>query len=200
MAAVYEDESVLKFFEQRVGQVEVLRNGTLEFLYFDLPPVARNPDMAKTAQSKAIAMIDKQARDDSSLKLSGFLEGAYLICSVLMAQSKVSVNMSKFWSLRTRPTCMLSVLLMLDAALSTDGNYWSWQSSTFARWDLGFAAFIVLAAAHLLLTLSIFQSFVQIRFPVLLQAVEREDMMHYYKTVPNAMNPKKTTRVEFVER
>lgn len=77
------DTELTEFFEARVGQAEVVRNGALENLLFWMPDsFFRKDDNAQIAR-RVKSVLEKAPRDDASEKLAHFLEGANeVVCDI----------------------------------------------------------------------------------------------------------------------
>jgi len=122
------DGEMMSFFHERVGQVEVIREGVLERVFFLRPAnslVKRDADMLERHCTKT---IDEAPRQDSTEKLQAFLEGAVEIVAVLDSQDKVSDTLGKrlgaflppffAWYDKKIPTMGLSTLICINLMAS----------------------------------------------------------------------------------
>jgi hypothetical protein len=122
------DGEMMSFFNERVGQVEVIRDGNLERLFFLRPPnslVKRDKEMLARNCTR---VADAAPRQDSTEKLHHFLEGAMAAVAVLDSQDQVSEihgrSLGAFlpqffaWCDKKSPTMIISLMICLNLMVS----------------------------------------------------------------------------------
>ena len=134
MAPVFTDVETQNFYQDRVGQVEVVRNGGLERLFFMLPYNSRNKKDANQIENNITSVMDSCPREDAGEKLSGFVEGAYEIAANIDSQDKAATvsgaRLPAFfaWCARVSPTMYLSAVICVVCCVCFGVGRISWAS------------------------------------------------------------------------
>lgn len=184
------DADLSDFFEERVGQAEVVRDNALENLFFWMPPNKRLAADDRMIQDRVKFVLDKAPREDTTEKLMWFLEGSYEVASGIESINTVrrarGDRLPGFyaWSARTTPTMFISFLLcvVMCVSLERDSSRESLDREAFARWPQGFEIFIALGLLHFLITLIRTYAFTVMRVPVLREMYTRSAKLEYRGT------------------
>ena len=170
---VLADANMMNFFRDRLGEVEVVREGTdaLEMHYFPLPDERMDQLSHHDLLSNVNGVLDQCNRADPIRKLQEFLEGVQEIIQTIRKPDNSHYSLRDIYmALESRdPKLYLSVLITLILIASFDRNstMHSLDSATFGRMESAYTPFLLLGGMHLFITLATFYSFVQIRVPVI---------------------------------
>ena len=131
------ETEMMDFFRDRIGQVEVIRSGDIERLFFWRPQNYLVERDRKLIEKQSIAVVDGAPRDDNVAKLRHFVDGIFEIAAVIDSQDQVGKKFGKFaggfiprffaWFERTNPTMGLSLLICVLLMLSynrCEGDSW----------------------------------------------------------------------------
>jgi hypothetical protein len=193
MQPVFSDVETQNFYSDRVGQVEVVRDGGLERLFFMLPYNVRKRKDARMIDSNIKSVMDSCPREDAGEKITDFLEGAYEIVGNVDSQDAAEAlsgaRLPAFfaWCARVSPTMYLSAFISaiccaaLDKSPGISRN--SLDPATFGRWSdadvAGFEYFLFFASIHVVITIMRTYAFFRIRFPVLKDMYTRKAKLDY---------------------
>ena len=196
MGPVFADVETQKFFKDRVGQAEVVRNEEIEHLFFMLPYNSRNKKDVKMIKHKIKSVMDSCPRDDAGEKLARFIEGVYEIVADVDCQDKAAAESGErlpaffAWCARVSPTMYLSAVICIICCVSLDKSPGisrdSMDPATFGRWSgeavAGYEWFLFFASMHIGITILRTYAFFRIRFPVLKTMYTRRAKLDYCST------------------
>ena len=193
---VLTDLATMKFFSERVGQCQVIRDGELEYLFFPMP-MFRDPREEERIESTMIRVMEQAPRDDGVQKLQAMLEGMNEITANIKSNDVVAdvagSRVPAFYDFcnRKQPTMYFSFVIcgMLsvsfndqasgDNALNLPG--WSLDAETFSREPIIAEYFGFFSVLHLLISVYRFFCWTQIRFPVLQGMYKRAARLAYLR-------------------
>jgi len=72
---LFEDAATVEYFQKQIGQVQIVRHGNLERMFFWMPAVYFKKDQRKEIQKKVIRVMDASPRLEPKRKLDAYVSG-----------------------------------------------------------------------------------------------------------------------------
>jgi hypothetical protein len=191
MAVVLLNDSMISFFTERLGEVEVFRDAKLERAFFHLPQFMLLEDEWQDAEDLILAEMDKAPRDNANEKLRSFAESMLeLVSTIDLRDSTQGVQVSPFvtryfaWAQKWKPVLTVSAILagICILAFEKQSSRSSMSKDTFSRWenDHMYYMFVLGATVHLLFTMVQFYAFMLIRVPVIREKERRGIRLQHF--------------------
>jgi hypothetical protein len=212
MATMLNDPVLLSTFTKRCGQVEIMHDGSIERMFFWMPPL--NSTVRDAMIEDLYDIMDESARDNNTEKLIKFMDGAFEVANTV--ERELSSEIRNDWLIvadralaamlpgNTLLFCTMMICAICCAAfdhnIPSDQRF-SHNPDTYGR-NGGdsklyyYVAFVILGSLHTIVCVLSFYRFVHVRVPVLLTTKKRKQVMQHNKFMTGAGN--RRDRVEFL--
>ena len=198
------DVKTLEYFHGRLGEVEIVREGQLERLFFWMPDLYMDKDKRKEVETTVLQTMDTASRENDDDKLRDFVDGCLNAVNLILQEEQCQndrmirlhewiTNFSAgdsvlYFSFLTSLVCIVSYVPAGQGDPLSDGR--SLHKETYMRWnnylledDLPemWIIYLVFSTVHLFVCLLAFYHFTTVQVPVMLKARGREQRKQHMK-------------------
>lgn len=138
---VMDDTPLVEYFQERLGEVEVVRDHRLERLFFWMPDNYLNTDQRNRAERKLVQFMNAVDRADDETKLRQFIDGAVEVVSTIDQEEQkssdwlVRLNWAVDYWLPGNAVMFLSLQIVLICVVAFDHTIYNesspWQTQEF---------------------------------------------------------------------
>jgi hypothetical protein len=184
------DNHTLQYFTERLGEVEIIRFGQLERMFFWMPKMYMHKGQRSETNEKTKLFMDKCPRESDEGKLEAFVDRTMEQVSSMMQEERVSsrklVRLNNFLKDLSPGDSVLFISLVSTIvclfAFDDTSTHQSLMPTTYGRLPELYPVFMALATLHLFVCMLAFYSFTAVRVPVLLAMQKRGQMNKHRRT------------------
>ena len=201
---VISDVKTLEYFHARLGEVEIIREGALERLFFWMPDMYMDKVARKEIERQVLQVMDTASRENDDDKLRDFVNGCMDIVNYVLQEDQVKRDLLirahewitdlaagdsvLYFSFLTSLVCIVAYVPPGQGDPISNGKslaketYMRWNNLALEeKWPEMWVVYLVFSSIHLIVCCLAFYHFTTVRVPVMLKRRGRDQRALHMK-------------------